>query len=154
MNQDVRTSQEPRDAGFSLIEVMISMVLLAVAMLAIGAAQLRSLQYSAESANRSQAMYLAEEQLDTFMAMATNDLRLNDAGTVQDGANPIVLAAEVAVVDNTAGVGNQVPFRRSWTIEQNQPDIGMRRITVQVRWNVDPASPNSNLRMVQLQGVK
>jgi prepilin-type N-terminal cleavage/methylation domain-containing protein len=153
MKQDSRTSQESGEAGFSLIEVMISMVLLAVAMLAIGAAQLRSLQFSAESANRSQAMYLAEEQMDTFMAMATNDIRLSDVGTIQDGANPIILASEVAVVDNTAGVGNQIPFRRSWTIQQNTPAIGMRTITVQVRWNTEN-NPNSNLRIVQLQGVK
>jgi prepilin-type N-terminal cleavage/methylation domain-containing protein len=156
MNQETPTSQGAGAAGFSLLEVMISVVLLAVAMLAIGAAQLRSLQFSAESSNRSQAMYLAEEQMDAFMAMPSNDGQLAQLGDIRDPIYPIVLADVAAVANNDAGVGSQTPFYRSWSIVPG-PGAGMRTITVQVRWNIDPNDPidaTSNLRMVQLQGVR
>jgi type IV pilus modification protein PilV len=167
------------EQGFSLIEVMIAMVLLAVGMLAIGAAQLRSIEYGADSDNRSQAAYLAQQQLDAFLALQTNDINLtacqgplgvapavadpafpwgwcNDANA--NAAQPLVLA-NTATTANNPGVGKTVQFLRRWSIDQPGTiaglPAGMYRITVQVRWNQTAADlPNSNARMVQLQGVK
>ena len=48
------------EAGFTLIEIMISMILLAIGMMALGLAQVQSLRIGSESKYLAQAMYLAE----------------------------------------------------------------------------------------------
>jgi prepilin-type N-terminal cleavage/methylation domain-containing protein len=168
-------------AGFSLIEVMIAMVLLSIGLLAIGAAQLRALEYGADANDRGQATYLAQQQLDRFLALATNDLNLTfcqpapglgSPPTVADPlfpwgwcndanarpGNPLILA-NTAGNPNAPGIGETTPFLRRWSIDQpgTIPGIpaGIYRITVQVRWNQTAADPaNSTARMVQIQGFK
>ena len=137
--------------GFSLLEVMTALVLLAIGLLGVAAAQLYSLRFAADSDNRSQAAYLAEEQLGTILSMSNADPELSKTGPQDDPNNPIVLA-DLAQNANPAGVGETTAFSRSWVIEQSPvPGLptGMRRVTVTVTWN-----SQRDLRAVQLVGVR
>jgi prepilin-type N-terminal cleavage/methylation domain-containing protein len=125
-------------AGFSLLEVMIAMAILAVGMLAVAAAQLNALRIAADSDDRAQAMYLAQDQMDLFMAMPSDDARLDNA-TGQDGAAHVV-----------GGSGDFTEYWRSWTIDPVSPSSPLRRITVRVRW----AAANEDFKMVELVGMK
>ena len=55
--------------GFTLIEVMIALTIMSVGVLSIGLAQLSALKLSTLSGRLSQAMYLAEEQMEIFRSM-------------------------------------------------------------------------------------
>jgi type IV pilus modification protein PilV len=139
-------------AGFSLLEVMIALVVLGIGMLGVAAAQLKALQFAAESDNRTQAMYLAEEQLERFLAMTPTDPALSPAGGTGGDPNEIVLANLVTDTRNDEGVGEQTAYRRTWQIEQDTPEANLRRITVRVRWSAN-GNLNSNAHEVQLVGV-
>jgi hypothetical protein len=109
-------------------------------MLGVGAALMKSLNFAGDSDNRSQAIYLAEAQLTNFLGMATNDAALAGCGPpngCNDPTNPLIIAEDTVapgVSPNAAGVGERVNFNRSWTIEQNTPMAGVRRISVTVSW--------------------
>jgi type IV pilus assembly protein PilV len=153
VRQPARELSPAREAGFSLIEVMIALVVLGIGMLGVAAAQLRALQFAAESDNRTQAMYLAEEQLEYFLAMEPDNAALTPNGGAGGDPNGIILADLVTDTRNDEGVGEQTEYRRTWQIEQNTPQANLRRITVRVRWNPKGVPANSELNMVQLVGI-
>lgn len=114
--------------GFSLIEVSIALGILAFGVLAMASAQLGAMTLSNESRLRTEATYLAQQQLETFLSMpaAALDAALADAGYPNDPANPI----DPDPADATAR-----QFNRSWTITPNAPENGVYTIAVTVGWN-------------------
>jgi len=141
------TSMQARTAaGFTLIEVMIALVLLGIGMLAVGAAQLTSMRIASQAQHRSQALYLAEEQLEILQAMPRDDALFNAAATTQDPTNPIDLTAEVE---------DATTFSRQWTVTPNVPSAGLTTLRVQVTWNVDGVGQAvGDLQTVTLDGIK
>lgn len=128
-------------AGFTLVEVMIALLILAVGLLTIGLAQVSALRMSTRSKQMSQAMYLAQEQLEVFVAAPPAA-----GGTFQDPNNPIDV--EVADRDLTT-------FNRSWTITTGVPRPGLSTIQVQVTWNAGEGGLGAMpaRQTVTLQGV-
>lgn len=57
-----------RNQGFSLIEVMVTLVLLTVGMLGLVAMQGRGIQYTADAAQRNNALMLANEAMEMIRA--------------------------------------------------------------------------------------
>jgi type IV pilus modification protein PilV len=140
-------------AGFSLLEVMIAMVLLAFGVLAMGSAQLHSLRFAADADNRSQATYLAEEWLSALMAAASDDDRLSPGAEKPDPGGTIVLSESTAAGfsgGNADGVGRTTAYERFWRVESNTPVSGLRQITVRVTWRGSAGLQSS----VQLMGVR
>lgn len=113
--------------GFSLIEVMVALGILAFGILAATAGQVASMKVSAESRNRAVAMNLAEEMVEIFEVTSPGDVLqfLAMPGYPDDPSNPI---------DPDPGDGATMQFNRSWLIEPNTPEIGLIRITVDVSW--------------------
>ncbi len=77
-----------RQAGFTLIEILVAMLILAIGMLGIAAMQLRGLQYNHDAYLRSQVNLLAYDISDR---MRLN--RDNAANYVQDNTIPAVRPA-------------------------------------------------------------
>jgi prepilin-type N-terminal cleavage/methylation domain-containing protein len=138
--------------GFTLIEVMMAMLLVSFAMLAVGAAQIQSLRSGADTDNRSQAMYLAEDQLSRFMGMSIAGLPINcTASFCNDPLNPIQVSSYSLDpnVRNPAGVGETQRYERSWRIDTPAPLTGeARRITVRVSWEVGEDSDDTTVQLV------
>lgn len=61
-------NQRSRNKGFSLIEVMVTLVLLTIGMLGLVAMQGRSIQYTQDSAQRNNAAMLATELMEMIRA--------------------------------------------------------------------------------------
>jgi len=128
--------------GFTLLEVLFAMVILGVGILAIGLAQISSIKVSSKSRSLSQAMYLAQEQLDLFMTMpGAAAVFVTPVTDDPDPAGPI---------DVNPGDADQTTFTRTWTVEPNTPAIGLTRITVNIAW--DAASGVTH--EIELQGIK
>ncbi|MGZ6236579.1 MAG: type IV pilus modification PilV family protein, partial [Syntrophales bacterium] len=70
--------------GFSLIEVLIGLVLLAIGLLAIAGMQISSVRGNFFSSNLTQASVLAQDRLETLRNIAYGDAALN-AGNHNDG---------------------------------------------------------------------
>ena len=118
------------EAGFTLLEVLLAMAILGVGVLSIGVAQLSAIKLSSRSEHMSQAMYLAQEQMEVL---------------------PVVDAPDPAgIIDIDPTDDDFTNYSRSWTVEPNVPNLGLTRITITVTWNTASRGPTQ----VQLQGIR
>ncbi len=109
-----------REAGFSFIELMIAMAILAMGMLAAVSMHLGSTRNNTKGNIYTQANMLAKSQLETLKNQDV--LLLSAGGPYQDPNNP---------VDADGRPGGI--YSRSWTIDTLGTDA--RRITVTVQWS-------------------
>lgn len=72
-----------RIKGFTLIEVLIGLIILAIGLLAIAGMQITSIVGTSFSSNLTQASVLAQERLEFLKGLSLNDARLN-TGTYND----------------------------------------------------------------------
>jgi type IV pilus assembly protein PilV len=128
-------------SGFTLLEVMVALGLLAFGLLSIAAAQLGALRQSSRSKNLTHAMHLAQQQVEVFTAMGQSNLPAD--GTYNDANNPI------ASVESTT---DQSTFNRRWTIASNSPLAGITAITVEVDW-VDQLGSTRTTRLRTMSGM-
>jgi type IV pilus modification protein PilV len=63
--------------GFTLLEILIGLVILAVGILAIAGMQITSIRGTSFSNRLSQASVIAQEGLESLKGLPTNDARLN-----------------------------------------------------------------------------
>ena len=100
--------------GFTLIEVLVGLVLLAIGLLAIAGMQLTSVRGNFFSSNMTQASILAQDRLETLRSLPYDDAALN-LGNHQEGVIPGTI------------------FTRDYDVLSN-PGANMVNITVRVRW--------------------
>ncbi|MEE9278674.1 MAG: prepilin-type N-terminal cleavage/methylation domain-containing protein [Myxococcota bacterium] len=139
-----RTTERTRtsEAGFTLLEVLMAMVILGVGVLTIGVAQLSAIKMSSRSQHLSQAMYLAQEQMEVFMVLPQGSAFLT---------LPVVDAPDPAgTIDIDPNDNDLTNYTRTWTVEPNVPNPGVTRITITVTWNTATRGPTQ----VQLQGIR
>jgi len=112
-------------AGFTLIEVMISLGILAFGILGLMAGQIASMRFSEDSREHTLAMKLAEEQMETLQAMTPGDVLalLLDPNYPNDPDNPI---------DPDPNDDYQVAFNRRTQVADDSPEAGMMTLTVEV----------------------
>lgn len=112
----MRTTRPGPDRGFTIIEVLVAMALMAIGMIGIVALMRGATSASGYSRRATEAAVLAEDKLE--------DLRTAPITLAVDG-NDRVDASGVANVDG--------PFDRTWALV---PDgAGLTTITVDVTWN-------------------
>jgi len=140
-----RPGKQPtrRDSGFTLLETLVAMAILAVGVLAMAAAMTTALKYTRQSRALTEAMYLAEQRIESFASMTGADVEamLADGSYPNDPLNPI---------DPDPNDGDMTTFNRRWTIQTDTPEAGTMILTVQVDW-IDPRGVTQT---VQLQTVK
>jgi prepilin-type N-terminal cleavage/methylation domain-containing protein len=120
-------STRPRGAagdGFTLIEVMVAMAILAIGLLAVAAAQLGALHLGAKSRNLTVAMHLAQEKMEEFQALPAASL----PATGNDADNPI---------DPDPDDNDETTFNRRWEVLANTPVTNVSTLRVRVDW-VEP----------------
>jgi Tfp pilus assembly protein PilV len=119
------------------------MAILAVGVLAMAAAMTTALKYTRQSRALTEAMYLAEQQIESFASMTSAGVEamLADGAYTNDPLNPI---------DPDPNDGDMTTFNRRWTIQTDTPEAGTMILTVQVDW-IDPRGVTQT---VELQTVK
>lgn len=125
--------------GFSLIEVMVALGILAVGVLGATSGQLMAMKLSTTSRLGALAMHLAEEQLETLQAMSGADVKA--LGSAVDPDNPI---------DPDPNDGAAMAFNRRWTITPDSPEPGLITMTVRVDW----LNALGQARTTTLQSIK
>jgi type IV pilus assembly protein PilV len=105
--------------GFSLIELMIAMVILAMGMLAVVSMHFGSARNNTNGNIYTQANMLAQAQLEILKNQAVDNLVAG--GPYQDPGNPVDADGQPGGI-----------YRRSWTVDPL--GTGARRLTVSVEW--------------------
>lgn len=135
----IRRAGRPPQAGFSMIEVLIALVVLAIGLLGLALLQTMNLRYTKSAEQRTKAVNLASAILDT---MRTNRSEMN-AYAVDD--------ADFADVDPVGGCSRDVALDAAsnlgrWMCEVKEalgPEatgtiaVAGSTVRVQLRWSED-----------------
>jgi len=130
-----------RRGGFTLIEMMFALVILAGGLLAMLMVQTQALKQGRYGRHTSDAMQVARDQMEFFMRLPWGDAAVQPVGWTAPA--PIGLA-----VQNESGAQTQQTFNVSWRISSAGFDPNVRVIEVSVTWTEDDigaASPRSYL---------
>jgi len=97
-----------KNAGFSLLEILVALTVFSIASLALTSAVTTSIRANNTSERLTQATVLAQDKLEALLA-----------------SGPML------------GAGSDVPhagFTRTWTISTDTPQVGVSQINVVVSW--------------------
>ena len=112
-----RRGSQLSNRGFTLLEVLIGLIILAIGLLAIAGMQVSSTRGNFSSKNLTQATYVAQDGLESLEARDFSFANLQP-GSYGDGSTTIS--------------GSSVVFNRSYTVTDTG---GRRTITYVVTWN-------------------
>jgi prepilin-type N-terminal cleavage/methylation domain-containing protein len=125
MNIKTRTKKNYRkQSGFTLIEVMIAVVILAVGLLALMAMQIVSIKANAFSSEMTYSTMLAQQQLETLKNLPFTDADLT--GTTPP-TPPTLHTLPLPIPDSKGG-----SYTVNWYVENTTAD--MKTITLDVIW--------------------
>jgi prepilin-type N-terminal cleavage/methylation domain-containing protein len=111
----IRRSKVRCAAGFSLLELVFAMVLLSIGLLGIAAVFPLGTRFVNQGKITSTAVALSSEKMEELQSLPSTSLSLQ-AGTYSDEISP---------------------YRRSWTITDDQPMAGMKHFVVTTSWDTD-----------------
>jgi type IV pilus assembly protein PilV len=122
MNTDTHRKNKMHDqSGFTLIEVMIAVVILAAGILALATMQIVSIRSNAFSTEMTYATMLAQSQFEQFRNM-------NYDSVVTD--TDLIPATETS---------KGIPYTVQWTVSDDDPTTDMKTIDLDVLWQGAPA---------------
>jgi type IV pilus assembly protein PilV len=111
-------------SGFTLIEVLIALTILAVGLLALATMQIVSIRGNAFSTEMTYATMLAQSRLEQIRNMAYDSVT---SGT------------EIVPANETS---KGIPYTIQRTVNNDDPATDMKRITLVVLWTGAPAGPD------------
>ena len=107
-----------REKGFTLLEVMISLVILSIGLLGLAALQLVAVKNNSFSSEMTYATMLAQQHAETLKSLPFSDSDLDPNG------NP----------HTTTGNSKGVQYTVTWDVTNNSPDTDMKTVNLTVRW--------------------
>ncbi|MCS6926144.1 MAG: prepilin-type N-terminal cleavage/methylation domain-containing protein [Candidatus Binatia bacterium] len=102
-------------AGFTLIEVLVAMVIFAIATAATASLMFHSTTYLAQSNERSRAIAIAQQVVE--------DLRTVDYSEMESGSTTVDWKGQSAF------------FTVHWNVDTDEPEPGMATVAVSVSWH-------------------
>ena len=98
----IRFNQTENENGFSLIEILISLTIFAVGLLAISSLQIGSINSNAKARRSIEAVTVAQEQVETLMTSVYSNV--NTSGPISVNNRYSVSWTVAAPVENTKDV--------------------------------------------------
>ena len=140
MSVTTRARRGARQQGFTLIEVLVSMIVLAIGLLGLAQLQARGLQFNQDAYVRSQATVLAYEIIDRMRANRDNaaDYVSAHPGPGQ-ACNPLSTAPDIELSCWHSQVAQALPGGEANITVQPNPDYYQIEISWLDRDTPDPA---------------
>ena len=117
----LRKSPIANQKGFNLIEVMVSVTIVAAVAAGLVGSTITTIKSNAMSRDAMTATSLAQDRIEQFRAMTPAQIALLGNGS-----------------DTVAGDSGNVKFTRQWVVTPG-PTGGMRQVTVTVTWTAPEA---------------
>lgn len=125
-----------RASGFTLLETIVAITILGIGVLGVAGSLVTSMKTTRESRARTDASYLAEQQMEIFRLMSTANLTLAQANPPDPG-NPS------SEIDPDPNDGNPTTFTRTWEILSDDPEPGIFKVTVIVGFTDKLGNPQT-----------
>jgi prepilin-type N-terminal cleavage/methylation domain-containing protein len=136
-----RPARPTRRGGFTLVETMFALSILAVGLLAMLTMQMHALKQGRYGRHTTEAMQVARDQMEYFMRLPWA------AADVQPVGWTVPTSITVSV-QNDAGVQAQQVFNVRWRISTAGFDSNIRLIDVDVTWTESDANAGFVRRFV------
>ena len=134
---DVTTARRRKRSGFSMIEMLFALVILAGGLLAMLTAQISALKQGKYGRHSTEAAQIARDEMERLLRLPWDDADVQP--TAWTAANAVNLAFQ-----NDQGAVVQQTFNVSYRVTTAAFDGNVRIIDVDVQWNepdADPAAP-------------
>lgn len=129
-----------RTSGFTLIEIMIALVILAFGLLAMAVMQIQAMNGGRSGRHSTQAAVLARDRMEIFQRVAwTDPLLAATAWTAPVTVNKAPIG----------GTGTEQSYSVSWRVTDVDP-AWIKNVDVRVTWN----EPNSAPRTMTISSVR
>jgi len=141
-----------RNEGFSLIEVLVALVILAVGLLALAVFQITAIRGNAVASKWTVATELAQDRLERFRHAPWENIASSPSGGFNPGTPPTLLSGNLpaAAGDNTTIRG--VTYYRVWHVASN-PTNTLKTITVWSCWRDEAANWHNVMLVLQRANV-
>jgi type IV pilus assembly protein PilV len=140
MNLKQKSIKVIYQGGFTVIEVMIAITILAIGLLGVASMQMNAIRSNSMSDNITCALALTEDKMEELMGLDYSDPALED--TIFKNNNNLTSIAKGFVdrqeplIDET-GKSDRGHFRRVWNIADDTPIDNNKTVTVIVLWDND-----------------
>jgi prepilin-type N-terminal cleavage/methylation domain-containing protein len=115
-----------KDNGFSLIEVLIAISVMALSMLATASMQFSAVRNNTTGNVCTQANMLAQDKMEELIGTLEATKTESELAQIVDGEDPSLLDAD----GNPGGI-----FKRRWSLGDPWGSEQSRRLTVTVEWS-------------------
>ena len=138
--------------GFSLIEVLVALAILAVGLLGLALFQTTAIRGNAIASKWTVATELAQDRLERFRHVGWDNIVSSNAGGFTAGppAQPVYANLPGAAGDNTIVRGTQ--YYRVWRVTSNATN-SLKTITVWCCWRDDAARWHNIMLVTQRSNV-
>jgi type IV pilus modification protein PilV len=132
----IAQNRKGMEAGFTMIEVLIAIVILTVGLLAVGTMQISAIRGNFMSGNTSIALSLASEKMEDLLNKDFNHADLNASATHQE------------TISEEGVVGAGAFYQRTWNVaDPPTAATNTKNVTVIVSWE-------SNKHRVSIASIK
>jgi type IV pilus modification protein PilV len=138
------------EEGFSLIEVLVALTILAVGLLSLALLQVTAIKGNAGASKSTIAMDLAQAKLELFRRDAWTAID-NSTNTTFGGGTTPIYASVPADAGNSVTVRGTM-FYRIWRVVPNATD-SLKTITVWTCWRDDQGNWHSVMLVTQRANV-
>ena len=139
MRPDQMTGPETGKGGFTLVEVMISICVLSIGLLAIASMQTTATQGNSHGGHVTTASAYAQGKIEELTAMEYDDADLQDTnGDLAAGLNDINEDGAAGGGDDSDYVQTEGPYTIYWNVSEDDPIDNTKTIRVIVTCPSDP----------------
>jgi type IV pilus modification protein PilV len=132
--------------GFSLIEVLVALAILAVGLMGLALFQITAIRGNAVASRWTVATQLSQDRLDRFRHVPWDTIVSSNAAGFNVGTmQPVYANLPAATGDNTTSRGTQ--YYRVWNVTNNSATL--KTITVWTCWKDDMATWHNVMLVTQ-----
>ncbi len=131
--------------GFSLLEMLFAVVVLAVGSLSVITMHRVAVTENQAAHSAQTAVALAGQLLETTHALQYKDSRLAATGGYVAPASTLSPANPLNPAGQTAASG----FTRTWQISDNSPMTNVKTVSVRVAWNQGPQTQQITISTIK-----